>query len=436
MGVVELPDFIEGREFEEYISAFFQVGGRYVERNIIERDIVEVLELDIITTEYSNTEDLKINLIEVKSGRNWGFSDLFKIYGWMRYLGIDKGIFITKEKKEANGDFFINKAQQLNVDLIPISDLNKTGDELSGIINNQNINNEDIGIWRYSYWLERKLLEKLKQGKKSQPENQCFKYLDSYYFKVNNEIFFTEPGGLKLKELFDIFKEKPHISAKCGCELIGENFEECDSLPKEIYEKTYYECDYNPIQISTFIEHRARLAILKNAIDYKLNENSNNNKTIDGFNVEKYLEQSLPYQFRNGLDEIVSNHKYFYRYPVFWQWFFWVFGGFILKDYEEIEYKLLSEKTGIPIDEIPNALKSYEILFPQEGGWFMDLSLTSETNISMVKLFPVSFMGIGANYRRWLYSQSNEWEDMNLSGKYTLENLVKWNNLAVEILEK
>jgi len=56
MMAVSLPDLPKGKEFEEYISAFFQSGGNYIERNIIEKESKgkEVLELDIIATDYSS----------------------------------------------------------------------------------------------------------------------------------------------------------------------------------------------------------------------------------------------------------------------------------------------------------------------------------------------------------------------------------------------
>lgn len=67
----------KGKEFEEYTSACLQSGGFYIERNIIERDIEEVLELDIITTCY-NYDVPELSIVEVKSG-HWGFPDIFKI---------------------------------------------------------------------------------------------------------------------------------------------------------------------------------------------------------------------------------------------------------------------------------------------------------------------------------------------------------------------
>lgn len=105
-----------------------------------------------------------------------------------------------------------------------------------------------------------------------------------------------------------------------------------------------------------------------------------------------------------------------------------------MKDYEEKEYEVLSQKTGIPTEEISNALEAYQILFPRENGWFMDLS--PKSNIKLLKMFSVPFMGVGANYRRLLYTESEKFEDLNLTGMRTLNYLIKWNNLTVKVLQK
>ena len=433
MASVSLTNLPKGEEFEEYISAFFQSAGNYIERNIIDKEIEEVLELDIVATDYCLSPP-EIKLLEVKSGE-WGFPDLFKVRGWMDYLNISKGIFVANKEK-SNVDFFKEKAKILNIDLVVIPNLCETKEVLSELTNTTTIEDIDISMWRFSYWVERNLLKRLNHKKKSHPNKKCFQALKDYYFKVNNGIFFTQNIVQKVDTLYSTFQKFPRISAKCGMELIGNNFDgEYDSLPKQIYEDTYYECKYNDIQMSTFIEHRARLAILKNAIDYKLYkdagiENKTENVKILG---DITLMDFLPQSFKTGLD-VISTHKYFHKYPVFWQWFMWLFGGFILKDYEEKEYKILSQKTGITTEEIPRALEAYQILFPRDDGWFMDLSPNS--NIKVMKMFPVPFMGIGANYRKLLYTESGKFEDLNLTGKHTLDDLNKWDNLRVEVLKK
>lgn len=438
MSTISLPELPKGMEFEEYISALFQSAGYYIERKIIKREVEEVLELDIITTDYDSSPP-EIKLLEVKSG-DWGFKDLFKVRGWMDYLNISKGLFIvSKEKDKIN--FYKQIAKKLNIDLVIVSDLSESKETLSELISNEGIKDVDISFWRFSYWVERNLLKRLNHKKKSNPDKKCFKALEDYYFEVNSGIFFTEEITQKVNSLYSTFQKFPHISAKCGNELIGRTFdEECDTVPQQIYKDAYYKCIYNDIQVSTFIEHRARLAILKNAIDYKLYNKADIKKVevatiiISGKEFPLIIEHILPSSFIEGLNTI-SKHQYFHRYPIFWQWFMWLFGGFILKDYKEEEYKILSQKTGIPIDEIPKAMESYGILFPRKDGWFMDLSSTSDVNIKMMKMFPVPLMGIGVNYRRFLYTKSRRFKDLKLTGIYTLNELFKWINLTTEVLK-
>jgi len=433
MAIVELPDLPKGKEFEEYISAFFQSGGYYIERNIIEREAQEVLELDIITTDYRWCPP-QIQLLEVKS-RDWGFRDLFKVRGWMHYLNMAKGVFIASEAP-GDLDFCKDKAKRLDIDLIVIPDLNRTQEELSGLMPNQDIEDVDISTWRFSYWVERNLLKRLKHKKKSHPDKKCFQALEDYYFQVNSGTFFAETIVQKVDKLYSTFQKYPRISAKCGNELMGKSFDGYyDTLPEQLYNETFYKCHYNDIQVSTFIEHLARLAILKNAVDYKLYKDAGiTDKTDSLFKIlghEFSLIDLLPGSFREGLDA-VSKNEHFHRYPIFWQWFMWIFGGFILKDYEEMEYEILSQKAGIPPEEIPNALQSYQLLFPIDDGWFME---SPNSNIKMMKMFPVPFWGVGANYRRLLYTESKEFEDLKLTGMHTLRDLIKWNNLTVEVLQ-
>jgi len=430
-----LPELPKDKEFEEYISAYFQASGYYIERNVIERAPKEVLELDIISTDYSVTPP-EVRLLEVKSGA-WGFADLFKQRGWMDYLNVSRGMLIASGGKD-DVDFFAEKAARLGINLLVISSLSESKKVLAEFIETGAMDDLDVSVWRFSYWVERNLLRRLKDQKKIYPDMKRYKALDKYYFEVTSGIFFTENIVQKADRLYSAFQEFPRISAKCGHEILGDDFDgDYKTVPKSVFEDTRYRCLYTDLQISTFVEHRARLAILKNAVDYKLYRNAGaENKTGSvsdrlGLSFVSLFEL-LPTSFQEGLESI-SKDEYFHRYPVFWQWFLWVFGGFILKDYEEKEYEILSRKTGVPVDEVPNALDAYQALFPRDDGWFDDLSPGS--NVKVMKLCPVPFMGVGAHYRALLHTQSGELPALEVSGEYTLNDLIKWNNLGVTVLQ-
>jgi expansin (peptidoglycan-binding protein) len=81
------------------VSALFNAGGHHVERNIHQREREDVLELDTVATDYSASKPIR-TLVEAKSG-GWGYTDLFKVLGWMAYLGFEKGaVIVTTVPKE------------------------------------------------------------------------------------------------------------------------------------------------------------------------------------------------------------------------------------------------------------------------------------------------------------------------------------------------
>jgi hypothetical protein len=179
------------------------------------------------------------------------------------------------------------------------------------------------------------------------------------------------------------------------------------------------------------VEHLARVTILKCAIDHLIDKLKGNYKGNDIISQLDYL--TLPNTIKIGLNEIIKD-KYFYLYPRFWQCFTYVFGGFILTDIEDKELKLLSQKTGIPIDEIPNAFDSFNKLFPRSGGWFFKFP---KSQIKWHSFFPIFFSGLGANYRRMTYTKDETYKSLfkMLSKDKTMSDLSKWNNLAYNILK-
>ena len=91
---------------------------------------------------------------------------------------------------------------------------------------------------------------------------------------------------------------------------------------------------YPLIQSAFYAEHRARLAILKIAVDHECAVETGKiavpkiaSGTFDYADLGYWI---LPSSFKVGLDESKS-HKHFKRYPLFWQVFLWGFGGFYLK---------------------------------------------------------------------------------------------------------
>jgi len=415
-----LGNDLKGKDYEDYVAAHFQSTGQYyVEKNIEEKDKrVTILELDIIATDYSN-DIPNSQLIEVKSGNqdeDKGFKCLFKVKGWMDYLGLTEGQYISKRKVD-NIEKFTEVGQKLGIKVFCPENSKSVVDQL--ISKGNALDKTDIEAWRWAYLTEHKLIDQLGRNGK----NEYAQDLYDYYFQVNNDIFFLGDNIDRINSLFKTYTKFGHISAKVGNVLCGGLFSDnVKVIPEQIYTKTYYDCKYTDINVSTYIENRARLAILKNAVDYVLLGGANRQATLDpGFQQRTNMLKN-----QTSLDNLK-------KYPIFWQWFLWVFGGFILegKDYEDQEFELLSKKTGIPVAEIPKALKAYDILFPRENGKEWLQPATQKKNVKLLSVFSVPFMGIGVKYRQHLY------KDNHNVLKVLRENndLKKWARLSDKVLK-
>jgi len=431
---ITLPDSPSGKEYEDYISAIFQAAGYFIEKNISRENI---LELDIIATDYSGDVPDCL-LLEAKAG-GWGFKDVFKVKGWMVYLDIKKGCFVVNSSVDEEHN---KTASKLDINLVVINDISSINTNLNQYIKDKQLDDNEIDGWRFSYWIERKIIDSLIHKKKSVKDKKRYLAMLCYYNTVNHDIFFSHNIIDKVEALYSTYQLYPHLSAKVGNELINNEFDkDCSEIPKNIFVDNYYACKNTDINTSSFIEYRARLALLKAAIDYISYKNNGNKDKVDKSVTLEFMKKSitidfyeqLPISFRDGISEI-SKHKYYKQYPVFWQYFMWLLGGFILNDYYDEEICFLSEKSSIPKEEIDNAFNSFQLLFPTSGGWFTDMAPNS--NITIMKNFPVPFFGTGANWRRYMHTTSHDYNELKLTGQHTRADLNKWNVVAYDILSK
>jgi hypothetical protein len=425
---IELVKIPKEADYEDYLSAYLQAGGLYVERKTILREEGEdLLELDLITTNFQKDASEKL-LIEIKSG-NWGAPDVFKIKGWLIFLNYKNGCLIT-QKYKPNFDNLKSIAKALNIELIDNSDLDRTEDILSHLLLLKP-DQAEIESIRFSYLLERKILCELKNYKKESIRKsdklKGYFELDDYFFKINSSSFFSRNPIQRITQLFDYYTKHKNITAKICNEINGGDFDDSTlKLSPKCYRETFYKPQFGVLQIALYVEHISRLTILKCAIEYLINKY---NGAYSFFDTSlSYLPSSL----LNGLKSIASD-KYLFLYPRFWQFFTYVFGGFILTDFKEKEFELLSSNTGIPIDEIPNAFDSFNKLFPREDGWLLKFPNSS---VEWHYFFPIAFSGIGVNYRRIKYSEDESYENLfsQLSQDKTVKDLTKWAKLSYDIL--
>lgn len=427
---ISLPQIPKEKEYEDFIAAILQAGGYYLERGIIHRIKQDVLELDIVTTRFHN-EHIERSISEIESG-GWGFPDIFKVRGWLDYLALDKATFIVQEPNQTM-DISKNVAAKINVALINNGDLDCTELLDAYSIDKDTVTDEVVESYRYAFALEAEMILYLHLRAKSDPDKQGFQALESFLFEVNSNSFFENKPVDRLNKLFDAYKQYKNITARIAEELENRPYPDCGDglvINKTQFEKIFYKAEAKSVlYVALYAELLARMAILKSCIEDILIGVPNDFS-------ERLKHFVLPENIKNALHEF-QHEPYSYLYPYFWQVFVYLFGGFILNDKMDEEYKLLSSITKIPIGEIPNALKAFDKLFPLGEGksWLIQQPYTQ---ITVMQFFPLPLSGIGANYRRMIYRNDSDASYDNLSKQLTkghsIDDIIKWNNLAYAFL--
>ncbi len=436
MAEVTLPDLPKGREFEELVAALYQSAGRFVERDIIERESIEILQLDVLATDYSQTP-IRQCLVEAKGG-DWGFTDIFKVKGWVTYLGIPDATLVISQQRDRL-ELYKRLAAKVGVGICLVENI-KNPTPLLDLLGVAAVHDMDVVSWRFLYWVERNFLRLARQWRSGEPSAKRYWTLLDHAFRINSGIFFEATAADRVSSLYNTFSECQNLAGRCGFEMNGGDFDdEGAQIPSEIFNRTFQDDEINEIQVACWLEHRARLAILKAATDYLAYKQDGQTKKAEKVVVWKIGGREFrmpmfhfPSSFSRALD-LISQQPNFRRYAVLWQWFLGVFGGFILLDYEEQDYELLSARSGVPVGEVPVALGVFDNLFPHKGGWFR---VIGESRIRQLMLMPSALKGVGSNYRRFHYTADGRFESLNLTGRYTRNDLIRWNNCTVELLSR
>jgi hypothetical protein len=218
----------------------------------------------------------------------------------------------------------------MDIELINNSDLNNTEDIFDGSLL-QKTSKKEINSIRFSYLMERKLLKHLKRLKKENTNITGYKQLDDYLFKINSDSFFLNDSIKRIEELFSNYLKYKNITAKLGHEIeTGIYDDSVRQLSSKNFSDLFYNSNDSSLYIGLYIEHLARTTILQSCVEYLIN-NGVSNLEDNSINI--------PQTIKKGLIDIFKD-PYFYRYPIFWQFFTNVMGGFILTDLKDEEVTL------------------------------------------------------------------------------------------------
>jgi len=405
-------------ELEDLVAAHFMSRGCYVETSLKERAPDELLELDIVWTDYREPLEER-NPIEVKS-LSWGYPDVFKFFGWTRYLGLKPGHFVHKGETGKSPVSLEHVAKRTGIRFVHVPQLTEGVEKhLDELGLPQPAWKGLTELWRFSFAARRRLVKSLNKAVELGVCPESAKAAKNYRHLLNDVVFFIPDIKERVNELFQAHVSHPQLalSAAWECETKAVNFFDPPSSPT--FQRALYGGLHYPVQACLYISHRARLYILKALVDYWLAVQRRQIVEVPPpkpppgtFIIPK--PDVLTDAMRAGLAEM-SAAKSFRLFPVFWQTFLFSWGGFLLKDKTDQEYADLEKETGVPVDEIPIALSAFDKLFPTQGGWLKDVQGDSRT---CLKLMPAAMRGIGA-YRRTLQGYVERYEDLRYTDQTT-----------------
>ncbi len=437
-----LPSIPKDEFYEDYVAAILSVCGLFLERRINLNDPINILELDIVTTKFFQDHTEK-TLSEIKSG-DWGLTDVFKVRGWLDYLRYPKASFVVLDNQKQKFGEYQNVAASLQIDLLNIPKKDDGGLDESELLKQFGISSIDKNIYecaiptlRYAYCMERLMVEKYLKPLAKDPNGlEGYGRLEEYIHQIRDYCFFENDVHKRLLSVFGSFQEYYHITARIDKEKhTGEYDEDYDNgLTETSFKALYYDvpAKQSPLHIALYAEMFNRLIMLKLVVEESIVD-----KDLKGL-MRTLTRLQLPANIKGGIDKL-SVYSHYHLFPVLWQNFVFVLGGFLLKDKLEEEYHILSALSGVPEDEVSAALDAFDLLFPiPDGSWLID---RPQTQIRILQFMPLPFSGLGANFRRLYYRTEDKEVDYSylnsvLSGKYTVSDLVKFNNLAIEYLSK
>ena len=436
MATVRLPEIPEGEYLEDHVAAHLQCGGFYTEKSLIERGETEIMEIDIMAWKPDDRPP-QHTLFEVKGGK-WGFSDIFKVYGWKTYLqpralGAAYLIAPRGNRTEKVIEYIQNKCRDMELVLIAHDDLASLESNLKELgLTLPKKNQLDHAIWRFSFWLERQMQKVVTNSRRSLRENRGPGEIYKYQELIRNGFLQARDVRERLAILYRSHFDHPFLAMSVAAELDGSEWDAENPSPGTHWRNALHNCKHPLIQAAMYHEHRAKLDILKGAVEFALLKKydalppKRTIKILDG----EIPGDFLPGSFHSSVQEMQSIEG-FEKFAVLWQSFLWKWGGFFLMDKEKEEKSALAKEIGIDVASVDSAMDLYDDLFPIERGWFHEFQGTR-----VLKLFPCQFRGIGVFYRRLRMGAESLGEAYgSLPHQYLVNNLTRWNNSTVELLQ-
>ena len=384
------PKDPNGKTYEDMVTAYLSTMGYFTESNLtLKQDNRDVLELDIVATP-SNSDYQQRCIIEVKSGKKIGCNEVFKLAGWMKYLNLSKSCLTHKvEVKSHDYETMLAVAEDLGIELWHFN----LSQGIEGNIFPPCQEDDDFLHHTFffpAYYLkiaERKAMDdflRFCKDRKNEPEVAILRdYNDAII-----DSFFQKSPLARSKALYNAYARFGSVTVKLIEYLVSQTNEK----QEKIIWGAWNTSEQLEVQYLMGLEHRARVAIIKNALDRVVEQETLSLKDSSPFWVGAFENINVGTRsFLEGIEWLKQFEKR-YNVPYFMQVFIEVFGGFYFKNCEK-DRELLSRISGLTTDEID------EVLEQGFKAFFYTDWLVESGEMTFLKFVPAYMRGAGCFIR-------------------------------------
>ncbi|RMH27506.1 MAG: hypothetical protein D6692_07590 [Planctomycetota bacterium] len=426
---ITLPKNPHGEDYEDLVGAYLLALGYFIETNLHLREgTVEILELDIIATPTTNPLSEAV-LLDAKSGKS-GFADIFKMFGWMKYLDISKGCVVRTQSPDASKRDAMEVVKQATNVHVATLDLASDVVDLAcldgaSIAMTDDVRTSILSAAWYGRIGQRKCLRAFIDFCKSEGDSvEAVKAAIDYRWAIEQAFLAPKPIR-RASRLYSAYSASPQVTGGLIAHVAGGDA----TQEKAEWEKVRDLPERLGFQYSLMLENTARLGIVKNALLHLLDKESQPStpkpKGPQEIDWSAFSEWTMPESFRTGLAALKA-HPHRTKIPRLFQIFIEVFGGFYRLGADD-DLAHLSVCTGIPKEDIVPCLEMFNSFFPIPGGWF----ISAKGEMAMMKMVPAVFRGTGAFVRGGLSRETN------YSRLYPQMGWLvsKWHNALYHVLE-
>jgi hypothetical protein len=429
--MAELPVNPEGVGLEDVVAAHLAARGAFVERGVTEREPDDVLELDVVWTDYTDGL-LERHPVEVKSGK-WSLKDIFKFAGWMTYADLGQGQFVYKKLPQGRDPRSVNAVcDKLGIDLVQIDNAKDWDGKGFECATEARQSEWTVPIWRYSFWLQRLFVSQLDKLAKNGQCPESVEAVRRYEMLVNDSIFFEPNPQARVEWLLNYHFKHPKLAKTAATEIETGKVEFVNPTSDRVFSGALFRGDFPLVQSCFYVEHRARLAIIKAAADYAHAQKARVLPTPEGKFFFALFGPTAHKAFYDTVEEF-GECASFHLLPVLWQNVLWTWGGFLMLDRLDDEIGLMSAQTGIPKEDVEPLLGVFDKLFPIGEGrsWFIQPRGDSRKVLMMM---PAALRGLGAYQRTCMYTNPGDYDGLGLDG-VTKNNMIHDHNCSVAMIE-